>query len=201
MCFRTMPRHIMNTIRIHPRTGKVCHIDTFSGREAILLQYLSTIFRNIKKKLIMTATVIRRSHQRSSDGCVVYAFIPLKEIITPGIPQIAAAITYKIFFFIRLKILDQFQHFIHSSFNMSSSIFSGFVTGAYLSTTSPSLETRNFVKFHLMSSPKKPPFCFLRYSNSGSASLPFTSILAKSGNVVLYFRVQNSCISSSVPGA
>lgn len=169
MCFRTMPRHIMKTIRTHPRTGKACQIDTFSAKEAILLQYLSTIFLNIKKKLIMTAIVIRISHQRSSDGCVVYAFIPLMEIITPGIPQIAAAITYKIFFFIRLKILDQFQHFIHSSFNMSS--------------------------------PKKPPFCFLRYSNSGSASLPFTSILAKSGNVVLYFRVQNSCISSSVPGA
>ena len=117
MCFRIMPRHIMNTFRTHPRTGKVCHIDTFSSREAILLQYLSTIFRNIKKKLIMTAIVIRISHQRSSDGCVIYAFIPLMEIITPGIPQIATANTYKRFFFIRLKILDQFQQFIHNSFN------------------------------------------------------------------------------------
>ena len=40
----------MKTIRIHPRVGKVCHIVTFSGNEAILSQYLSTIRRNIMKK-------------------------------------------------------------------------------------------------------------------------------------------------------
>ena len=39
-----------------------------------------------------------------------------------------------------------------------TSIFNGEVVGAYLSTTLPSLSTRNLVKFHLIPFPKNPPF-------------------------------------------
>ena len=101
----------------------------------------------------------------------------------------------------KAQLALEFQHLVHRSFNISLSIFSGFVAGAYRSTTFPSREMRNFVKFHFMSLPRKPPFCFLRKSNRGSAFFPFTSIFANNGKVVLYFNVQNSCISSSVPGA
>ena len=37
--------------------------------------------------------------------------------------------------------------------------------------------------------------------NNGSAFSPFTSIFENWSNVVLYFAVQNSCISLSSPGA
>ena len=95
-----MPRPIMKTIRIHPRIGNVCHIVTFSGSTAILLQYLSTIRRNIRKKAVRTAAVISSSHQRFSDGCFPYALIPFNVMVIPGMPQIAAATTYKCFLFI-----------------------------------------------------------------------------------------------------
>lgn len=57
-----------------------------------------------------------------------------------------------------------------------TSISRGDVVGAYLSTTFPSLFTRNLVKFHLMPSPNKPPFSDFRNLNSGAAFSPFTSI-------------------------
>ena len=43
-----------------------------------------------------------------------------------------------------------------------TSILRGDVVGAYLSTTFPSLLTKNFVKFHLMPSPNIPPFSNFR---------------------------------------
>ena len=90
----------MNTISIHPRGGNVCHIFTFSGSAAILLQYLSTILRNIIKKTVRTAAVISISHQRSSDGCFPYALIPFNVMVIHGMPQIAAARKYRYFRFI-----------------------------------------------------------------------------------------------------
>lgn len=57
MCFRAIPSPIMKISRTHPRAGKVCHIFTFSDREAILPQYLSTILRNIRKNAVRTAAV------------------------------------------------------------------------------------------------------------------------------------------------
>ena len=48
----------------------------------------------------MTAAVINKSHQRSSDGCILYALIPLNVITIPGVPQITAATIYKYFLFI-----------------------------------------------------------------------------------------------------
>jgi len=38
---------------------------------------------------------------------------------------------------------------------------SGFVIGAKRARTTPTLSTRNFVKFHFMLLPSKPPFCCL----------------------------------------
>jgi len=55
-------------------------------------EYLSTIFRNIRKKLTMTKIVMSSSHHSFRDGIVRYALIPLIVMITPGIPQRAAAI-------------------------------------------------------------------------------------------------------------
>ena len=58
----------------------------------------------------------------------------------------------------------------------------GGVIGAKRSTTLPFLSTKNFVKFHLMLSPSKPPFLLFRNLKTGCVSAPLTSILEKSGN-------------------
>ena len=63
MFLRVIPNPIMNTSRIHPRTGKVCQILTLSGNETILSQYLLTILLNMKKKPVRTDAVINSSHQ------------------------------------------------------------------------------------------------------------------------------------------
>lgn len=60
--------------------------------------------------------------------------IPSDNLLCTGIKQ-------------KTQLILQFQFLIHSSFKMSLSIFSGLVTGAYLSTTVPPRETRNFEKF------------------------------------------------------
>ena len=69
-------------------------------------------------------------------------------------------------------------------------------------TTLPSLPTRNFSKFHLMS----PAGAGLvsspvRYLYSGSIPSPLTTILDIIGKVTLYLLVQNFSISSFVPGS
>lgn len=92
MNLRAMPRHDMHTIRIQPRSGKTCQKVVFCGWAAMRAEYLSTIFRNIRKKLTMTKIVMSSSHHSFRDGIVRYALIPLIVMITPGIPQKAAAI-------------------------------------------------------------------------------------------------------------
>lgn len=82
----------MHTIRIQPRSGKACQKVVFCGWVAMRVEYLSTIFRNIRKKLTMTKIVMSSSHHSFRDGIVRYALIPLIVMITPGIPQRAAAI-------------------------------------------------------------------------------------------------------------
>ena len=49
------------------------------------------------------------------------------------------------------------------------------MVGAYLSTTFPSLSTKNLVKFHLMPSPNIPPFWSFKNLYSGAAFFPLTS--------------------------
>ena len=88
-----------------------------------------------------------------------------------------------------------------SRFWMSSSILRGDVVGAYLSTTFPSLSTRNFVKFHLMPSPNNPPFCNFKNLQRGAVFLPFTSTLSKIGNSALNMVHAASRISSLLPGS
>jgi hypothetical protein len=73
-----------------------------------------------------------------------------------------------------------------------TSNFKGEVVGAYRSTTLPSLSTRNLVKFHLIPSPRKPPFCDFKYLNNGPASLPFT-LIWKTVNDILSMH---ACISN-----
>ena len=80
----------------------------------------------------------------------------------------------------------------YNNFFMSSSVFAGEVVGAYLSITFPLESIRNFVKFHFISDPNQPPFCFFNHVYKGEASLPLTSIFLNCGKVVLYFNVQNS---------
>ena len=116
ICLRAIPRLIMNTSRTHPRTGKVCHIFTLSGRAAILPQYLSTILRNIRKKPVRTAAVIRSSHHMFCDGCILYASIPFNVMIIPGIPQMTAATTYKCLVFISHQYLMKLYFSLISSF-------------------------------------------------------------------------------------
>lgn len=46
-------------------------------------------------------------------------------------------------------------------------------------TVPPSFDTKNFVKFHFIASVPSTPFALsLRYSYSGSASLPFTFVFS-----------------------
>ena len=100
MNFRAMPRQSMNSIRIHPRSGNVCHMLVFSGCAAIKAEYLSTAFLNMKKKHIRTTTVPEMSHHDSCKGIDKYALTPLTVMMTPGIPQSAAAPKYKAQLFI-----------------------------------------------------------------------------------------------------
>ena len=119
ICLRAIPRPIMKIRRTHPRVGNVCQIFTFSGNEAILLQYLFTILRNIRKKPDKTQMVISSSHQRFSDGCILYALIPLIEIIMPGTPQIRPATKYKCFFSIWYQYFVKLYFFLISIFSES----------------------------------------------------------------------------------
>lgn len=119
MCFRAIPSPIINTSSIHPLRGKVCHILTLSGKEAILLLYLSVILRNIMKKAVITDIVARSNHQIFPGGCIRYAFIPLTVIIVPGIPQMVPATTYKCPLFIRYLYFVKLYFFLISSFSES----------------------------------------------------------------------------------
>ena len=119
ICLSAIPRPIMKTISIHPRAGNVCHIFTLAGREAILPQYLFTIRRNIMKNAARTEAVISSSHQRFSDGCILYALIPLIEIIMPGTPQIRPATKYKCFFSIWYQYFVKLYFFLISIFSES----------------------------------------------------------------------------------
>ena len=119
MCFRAIPSPIMKISRTHPRAGKVCHIFTFSDREAILPQYLSTILRNIRKNAVRTAAVIRSSHQMSSGGCIRYALMPLRDMMIPGIPQITPATMYKCLRFISYLYFVKLYFCLTASFSAS----------------------------------------------------------------------------------
>ena len=119
ICLSAIPRPIMKTSRIHPRLGNVCQIFTLSGSEAILSQYLFTIRRNIMKNAARIEAVISSSHQRFSDGCILYALIPLIEIIMPGTPQIRPATKYKCFFSIWYQYFVKLYFCLIPSFSSS----------------------------------------------------------------------------------
>lgn len=70
MNLSAMPRQDIQTIRIHPRSGKVCQKDVFSGWAAMRAEYLSTILRNMTKKPAMTNVVMSSSHHNLCDGIV-----------------------------------------------------------------------------------------------------------------------------------
>ncbi|KAJ0910198.1 hypothetical protein HanRHA438_Chr06g0249671 [Helianthus annuus] len=65
----------------------------------------------------------------------------------------------------------------------------GLVVGAYRSTTFPSRSTRNFVKFHLILSPRNPPLLDFKNLYKGSASFPFTLTYITLVNTTQRFRV------------
>src|ERR1700730_13726272 len=61
---------------------------------------------------------------------------------------------------------------------------SGLSAGAYRLMGTPSLPTRNFVKFHLIPSvPRMPGTDFFKYSYNGCASGPLTLIFANIGKL------------------
>src|SRR6266481_3244989 len=66
----------------------------------------------------------------------------------------------------------------------SGTRLSGLSAGAYRLTGTPSLPTRNFVKFHLIPSvPRMPGRDFFKYSYNGCASGPLTLTLANIGKL------------------
>lgn len=117
MNFRAMPRQSMNSISIHPLSGNVCHMLVFSGCAAIRAEYLSTAFLNMKKKQTRTTAVPDMSHHNSCKGIDKYALTPLTVMMTPGIPQSAAATKYKALFSSQTEIVN---HTHQSCKNLSS---------------------------------------------------------------------------------
>ena len=128
----------------------------------------------------------------------------------------------KDFLILSLNLIILLLLFLYYFLNICFNIF-WFKCGEYLPTTLPSLSTKNLVKFHLIS----PSFLvdvlifstafiailFFKpiilssfiwsfiYVYNGNSFSPLTSALVNWSNEVLYFNAQNSCISSSVPGA
>jgi len=82
------------------------------------------------------------------------------------------------------------------SFRISSSMVEGGSLGSNLLTTTPSLSTRNLVKFQRMA----PPF-FVRNFQSGCARPPLTRIFENMSKVTPYLEVTCALISASVPGS
>lgn len=70
-----------------------------------------------------------------------------------------------------------------------TSICKGEVTGAYRSTTIPCLSTKNFAKFHLISSTSTPDFFAFRNLYSGAAFLPLTSICSIIHNLSIKLHI------------
>ena len=70
MNLSAIPRHDIKTIRIQPRSGKVFQKLVVAGRAAMCAEYLSTIFRNIMKKLSRTNADMSISHHNFCDGIV-----------------------------------------------------------------------------------------------------------------------------------
>ena len=120
-----------------------------------------------------------------------------------------------------LKLFER-VYFANSATMFASKSF-GSATGAKRWIVLPSRETRNFVKFQSISlsflyvlliplsmrcvalalTPlySSVGACALRYSNTGLAFAPLTSLFAMSGKVTPWFRRQNSSICSSLPGS
>ena len=90
----------MHMTSIHPLSGNVCQMPGCGGRDAIRVEYLSTILVNITWKAASTPAVISNSHHRLAGAMPKYAIIPLTLMMSPGIPQMHAAVKYRTFLFI-----------------------------------------------------------------------------------------------------
>lgn len=69
VCPRIRPSPAMNKRSNQPRKGNTYHGATFSGREAILPEYLVVTLRKMKKKPDKVIKVIISSHQIFLAGC------------------------------------------------------------------------------------------------------------------------------------
>src|SRR6478609_4322937 len=102
---------------------------------------------------------------------------------------------------VRKRVGRGFAFLVHSSASISFLNPSGVTVGAWRPTTLPDRSTTNLVKFHLIDDPKRPDFSRFRYSYSGCALPPLTSILANIGNVTSYLLSQNASIALASPGS
>ena len=122
-----------------------------------------------------------------------------------------------------MPYINWFTSYFANSATLFCSKSLGSATGAKRWMVLPSLETRNLVKFQRISlsfstlllirlsiacaalalSPlySSVGACDLRYSKTGLALAPFTSLFAISGKVTPWLRRQNSSICSSLPGS